>query len=573
MLKVCNVNCSTGLITINGLSHGLKGFGGRGIIAKIMNAEVDPKCEPLGAENKLIIAGTLLSGTGVPTCNRLSVGGKSPLTETIKESNVGGVAGGMLADHGIRTLIIEDLPKETAWKILRIKANGEVILENGDDVAGNNTYRAVELLKERYGSKIGIMVIGMAGERGYKNSSIQVNDVITGNPSRAAARGGMGAVMGSKKLKAIVIEPALKKSKPVYKDEVAFEEARRDFIKVLKEYPLTGKEGLQKKGTSIFMDFTGSFGILPVNNFSGKKFERLKEIDSNSFVEAVNRNNGKIGIPCQPGCTIRCSNIYNDKDGNMISSGIEYETIALIGPNCGISDWDTIAKFDHICDDLGVDTMETGASIGVAMDAGKIPWGDKEAALGLVMEMVNGTDFGRIMGAGTKAVGEALKAKRVPTVKGQALAAYDPRNLKGTAVSMCTSAMGADHTTGPTGGAPVDPTKKEGQIELSKERQKGFAFCDNSMCLYAWVVMQKPDNMSIPARLLTAYYGDEWTPERMLRVGAETISLEWDFNKRAGFSSKDDRMPDFFYTEKSEVTGAVFDFSEDELQAVKRLDT
>jgi len=571
MLKVCNVNCSTGLITINRLSHDLKGFGGRGIIAKIMNAEVDPKCEPLGAENKLIIAGTLLSGTGIPTCNRLSVGGKSPLTGTIKESNVGGVAGKMFADHGIRALIIEDLPKETAWKILRIKANGEIILENGDDIAGNNTYKAVELLKERYSSKIGVMVIGMAGERGYKNSSIQVNDVITGDPTRAAARGGLGAVMGSKKLKAIVIEPSLKKVKPAYKDKKAFEEARKDFVETLKNYPLT--DLLQKKGTSIFIDSMGSSGALPVNNFSGKKFERLKEISSDSFVKAVNENNGKMGIPCQPGCTIRCSNIIMNEDGNIISSGVEYETIALIGPNCGISDWDTIVKFDRLCDDLGVDTMETGASIGVAMDAGKISWGDKKAALGLVMDMVNETDFGRIMGAGTKAVGEALKAKRIPVVKGQALAAYDPRNLKGTAVSMCTSAMGADHTTGPTGGAPVDPTKKEGQIELSKERQKGFAFCDNSMCLYAWVVMQKPDNMSIPARLLKAYYGGEWTPERMLQVGAETISLEWDFNKRAGFSSKDDRMPDFFYTEKSEVTGAVFDFSEDELQAVKRLDT
>ena len=567
MFKMIRVNSRTGEVKSDALKKEYTLFGNRGLVAKVMTDEVDPKCDPLGAKNKLIITTGLLAGTTVPTAHRLSVGGKSPLTGTIKEANVGGTVGTFLAHQGIKIVIIEDKPADHDWRLLKIGRNGKAELVPAKELAGLNNYALVEKLYGRYGKDIAVLSIGMAGERGYKNSSLQSTDFSTGHPSRAAGRGGLGAVLGSKKIKAVVIEKPAKKAQVEYADKEVFKAAQKKFIDG--NSPKNNPEvlGFFTYGTNMLIDLTSKEGIMPVRNFSGDFFapKKLKNIKSDAWLKKMEANKGKRGIPCQAGCVVKCSNVYYNAKGEFVTSGLEYETAVLAGPNCDIDDWDYIAEFDRICDDLGIDTIETGATIAVCMEAGKIPWGDTKAAMGLLEEMVKGSAFGNLMGQGTEAVGKKLGVKRIPTCKGQSLAAYDPRALKGIGVTYATSPMGADHTAGNT--LPIaqgEETSKAGMVGLSRLIQTMFATFDNMACLFASGGGFLADQTVGPA-LLAGLYGGQWNFDKMLAIGAQTIMMEDAFNKSAGFTDKDNRLPDFFYTEFAPATGAVFDISAEEM--------
>ncbi|MDH5696658.1 MAG: aldehyde ferredoxin oxidoreductase, partial [Dehalococcoidia bacterium] len=418
MSKVIRVNTRTGSTTSEEFKKEYQFFGNRGLVAKVMIDEVNPICEPLGRENKLIVCTGIFAGTTLPAAHRLSVGGKSPLTGTIKEANVGGNAGYLLAQHGIKMVIIEDIPTGKEWRLLVIDKSGKAELVSADGYAGLNNYALVEKLKSKYGGNIGVLSIGMAGERGYRNSTVQVTDASTGHPNRAAARGGLGALMGSKKIKAIVIEEPAKKQSFVYADKEKFDEARKKLVK-----STNPNQGFTTVGTIGNVDMTGAMALLPVRNYSGDFFssERLQKINGQAFMAKLKQNGGKNQLPCQPGCIVRCGNIYNDSQGEYLTGALEYETVAMCGSNCDIDDLDSIAVIDRMCDDLGIDTIETGASIAVCMEAGKIPWGNGEAAIALVQEMIDGTEFGKLLGQGTAAVGKKLGVKRTPTVKGQSL--------------------------------------------------------------------------------------------------------------------------------------------------------
>jgi len=242
---------------------------------------------------------------------------------------------------------------------------------------------------------------------------------------------------------------------------------------------------LREIGTPALVDVTGPKAILPVRNYSGEFYDKLASINREQFLSKLKANGGRSGKPCQAGCVIHCSNHYNDAKGEYLTSGLEYETVALLGANCDIADFDIIARMDWLCDDFGIDTIETGATIGVCMEAGKIPWGDGEAAIGLIEEMISGTELGKLLGQGTLVAGKTLGVKRIPTVKGQAMAAYDPRNLKGTGVTYATSPMGADHTAGLTMSAALNPISPLGQASLSGMVQSVAATADSFMCLFA----------------------------------------------------------------------------------------
>ena len=561
MNKVVRINTRSKEIIQEEVKVNYGRFGGRGLIAKMMTDEVDPQCPPLGEKNLLIIATGLFAGTSLPTAHRLSIGGKSPLTGGIKEANVGGTAAAQLAKHGIKMLVFEGLPEDEQWSVLRIGSDSSLELLAADQYFGLNNYELVERIHEEYGEKTSVVSIGAAGERQYKNASIQVTDNATGHPARAAARGGLGAVMGSKKIKAIIIEKAENPLKFEYENADGFKAARSQMIDTIRNNPMTG-QGLAAVGTPMFADITASIGALPVRNFSGEKFERVDEIDSKAFLTKMAQNGGKTGVACQAGCIIRCSNIYNDTQGEFVTSGLEYETLALFGPNCDITDWDAIAEFDRLCDDLGVDTIEVGNSIALCMEAGKLPWGDVQGALGLVHEMMAGSDFGNLLGEGTETVGKNLGVKRIPTVKGQALAAYDPRALKGTGVTYATSTMGADHTCGVTVGKESQD-KKEGQVELSRGLQVAMALADNTMCLFAFSGISS--NLEILPKLMEAVHGGSWDINQVMNIGVETLMLERAFNKAAGFTSADDRLPEFFYQETAPLAGTVFDVEQVEL--------
>jgi aldehyde:ferredoxin oxidoreductase len=564
MNKVVRVNTAKGSLKIEELKKSSQQLGGRGLIARILTDEVDPKCDPLGPENKLIIAAGIFAGTPLSTSNRMSVGGKSPLTGGIKEANVGGTGAYMMAGHGIKAIILEGAPANDKWSLLKIDASGKAELISADGFAGLNNYVLVEKLKAKFGNGIAVISIGNAGERGYKNSSVQVTDFTSGHPSRAAGRGGLGAVMGAKRIKAVVIEPAASRAAFPYVDKAKFDAANKKLIEAtLAEGSFA--RGFTTVGTISTVGMTGYTGMLPVRNYSGQYFgvERLQKIDGNAFLAKLKENGGKNGVPCQPGCIVRCSNVYNDKKGQYLTSGLEYETVGLLGSNCDIDDLDWIAQADKVCDDLGLDTIETGATIGVCMEAGKIPWGDKAAAMGLLQEMVKGTDFGNLLGQGTAATGKKLGVKRVPVAKGQAMAAYDPRNAQGIGVTYATSPQGADHTAGTVMMPFADMMGKPMRSGMSGRTQMGQAATDCMMCNFQFGLTNS--DPTILPDLLDGSIGGGWDADKIAQLGRDIINMELAFNKAAGFTKKDTRLPEFFYTEVSEATGAVYDLSPDDL--------
>lgn len=563
MDKLLRVKMGTGLVEFENVQEDHKYFGGRGLIAKIMNQEVDPKCDPLGPDNKLIICPGLLTGTTAPCSGRISIGSKSPLTGTIKEANAGGIVAQMLAKLDLKAIVIEGKPAEDKWYILLLKTDKAELLP-ADEYVGLNNYELTDKLQRHYGDNIGIASIGVAGERQYRNSTVQ----ITGSnkyPSRAAARGGLGAVMGSKRIKAVVVD-VRGQFTPVYADKQRFITASRNYVKGIKDNPVSG-QAMPALGTAVLLNIVNAMGALPTRNYSSGTFEYAEKISGENLAKIQNERKGKTGHACHPGCVISCSNIYNDEKGQYLTSGLEYETLGMVGSNCGISDLDTIATIDRMCDDFGLDTMETGATIGICMESGKIPFGDAQGAVNLLKEMIEGTEFGKILGQGTQYAGNMLGAKRIPTVKGQALAAYDPRSLKGTGVTYATSPMGADHTAGNTLGNPtVDPYKKDGQVELSTNLQVGMATFDNlGMCIFSGFCTDNPENIGYLIKMMASKFGGEWNADRLFGIGVQTIVIEKAFNKKAGFTAKDDRLPAFMHNEALTPNNTVFDITEEEL--------
>jgi aldehyde:ferredoxin oxidoreductase len=361
-----------------------------------------------------------------------------------------------------------------------------------------------------------------------------------------------------------VIEPPSTRQAFPYVDKAKFDAANKKLVEAtLAEGSFA--RGFTNIGTINTVSMTGYNGMLPVRNYSGEYFgaERVQKIDGAAFLAKLKENGGRNGVPCQPGCIVRCSNVYNDSKGQILTSGLEYETVGLLGSNCDIDDLDWIAQADHLCDDLGVDTIETGATLGVCMDTGKIPWGDKKAAMGLLKEMVDGTPFGNLMGQGTAAVGKKLKSKRVPVAKGQAMAAYDPRNAQAIGVTYATSPMGGDHTAGTAMMPFADMMGKPMRSGMSGRMQMGQAFTDSLMCNFAFGLTNS--DPTILPDLLNGAVGGNWNADTIAQAGRDIINLELAYNKAAGLTKKDTKLPDFFFTEVSLATGAVYDMTPDDL--------
>ncbi|UWG96678.1 aldehyde ferredoxin oxidoreductase [Dehalobacter sp. DCM] len=565
MNKVYRINLKTKAITEEAIKEEYLTFGNRGLISKVMTDEVDPKCDPLGPDNKMIIAMGLFSGTAVPTSNRLSVGGKSPLTGGIKEANVGGTIGYMFGQHGIKMIICEDQPADDSWIILYVNREGTIQLLPADQYLGLNNYVLVEKLKEDFNNDIAVLSIGVAGERLYRSASLQATDFATGHPARSVGRGGLGALAGSKKIKAIIVEKPAEKAEVTYVDKEKFQAALKKMAKLVVEDPAV--EIQRKVGTTgMLVSLTGPTGVLPVHNFSGEFFpkEKLDEISADRWLIDFEKNGSKAGLGCQPGCLVRCSNAWNNSKKEFVTAGLEYETVAMIGPNCDISDMEFLMEADRFCDDIGIDTIEFGVAIGICMEAGKIAWGDIPAVKAAMQEMYDGTEFGNLLGDGAHATGVALNCRKIPTTKKQAMAAYEPRNVKGNGVTFATSPMGADHTAGNTLRPFIDGTKKENAVNFSKENQIVTCLADNMSCTFiTGALMTDP---TIVPDLMAGLYGGEWNMDKVIGIGAQTLMMERAYNKAVGFTDADDLLPEFFYKEKSPATGAIFDITPEEMK-------
>lgn len=504
---------------------------------------------------------------------RISIGCKSPLTGGIKEANAGRQPAQVLARLGYAAIVLEGKPNgDDLYKIFINKDGVNISIDNSLKMLGN--YALVEKMKEQYGDKIACISIGQAGEMKLSAASIACTDMEL-RPTRHAGRGGVGAVMGSKHVKVIVLDDTgLHMRQP--KDQEKFREANRVFVEGLRKHGVTG-EALPAYGTNVLANILNEAGAYPTYNFKEGTFAGTSKISGEAEAALEAERGGLPTHGCHRGCAIRCSGIFHDKDGHYVSKQPEYETVWAHGANCGIDDLDKIAMMDFIDDDTGLDTIEMGATIGVAMEGGLLKFGDADGAIDLLKEVGKGTPLGRIIGSGAATTGKIFGVERVPVVKGQAMPAYDPRAVKGLGVTYATSTMGADHTAGYATatnilkvGGYVDPLKSEGQIELSRNLQIATAAIDSTgMCLFiAFAVLDQPETFQALIDMINAFYGLSLTADDVVALGKNVLKMERDFNRSAGFSKEHDRLPAFFKVQPIPPHNVVFDVTDEELDTV-----
>jgi aldehyde:ferredoxin oxidoreductase len=568
-MKIIRVNMGTKAVSVEDVPQDYMGLGGRGLTSIMINAEVPPKCDPLGPENKLIVAPGFLSGTTLANTSRISIGAKSPLTGTIKESNAGGTAAAALGHLGITAVVIEGQAPEGELSFLTIDEKGDASLIPAQEYKGMRTYKLVEKILEVYGEKASVLCIGPAGEYRLAAASIQSSD-IDGRPCRAAGRGGLGAVMGAKGLKALIVDQRGKSADPIA-DPKAFKEAAKAVAKAIREDHMSGKV-MPELGTAGLVAPVNSMGAFPSYNARKGVLDGWEKISGEAMAKLIQERGGNTTHMGCAQCIVHCSNEFVDREGKYVTSSLEYETIWAMGGMTGIDDLDTIARLDNLCDDIGVDTMSTGVAVAVAMDAGYKEFGDREAAIDMVEDIGKGTEFGKILGNGPAAIGKHFNHTRVPVVKGQSIAAYDPRAMLGHGVTFATSPMGADHTAGNVVGAyltqQLDPLKKEGQVEISRNLQIATAAADcTGLCFMAVVALTTPEGGEAFLKVINAKFGTQLGPDDIPGMGIRVLKAEREFNRKAGFTNQDDRLPRFFYEEPLPPHNTVFIISDEELDS------
>ncbi len=569
--KIFRVNMSDLSTKVEAVPEGWMGLGGRGLTSTIVAAEVTPTCHPLGKNNKLIFAPGLLSGTPAANSGRLSCGAKSPLTGTIKEANSGGTSAQMLGKLGVKALIIEGKPADMSkWYSLHINSEG-ITLKEETELIGLGNFAVVEALNKRLAEKIGVISIGPAGEMQMLSANISIKD--PDNHIRSAGRGGLGAVMGSKRIKFISVEPTDRKVEIV--DLEAFRAANKTFATALIENPIS--KALGQYGTNVLVNIINEAGAMPTRNFTTGQFDDHEAISGETMYDTIVARGGKPKHNCHPGCVIKCSQVYADAKGQYKTSGFEYETIWALGANLGVNNLDYIAEADNIMDDIGIDSIETSVALGVAMEGGVLQFGDGAEACRLLREEVGkGTPLGRIIGNGAGFVGKAYGVTRVPVVKNQAIPAYDPRAIKGIGITYATSTQGADHTMGYTittnilgVGGKLDPLSKEGQVELSRNLQIATAAIDSTgMCLFiAFAALDDANCLPALIDMINARFGIHLVADDVTNLGMNILKTEHAFNLAAGFTNKDDRLPEFFSEEPIAPHNVVWDITDEAIDS------
>lgn len=533
--------------------------GGRYLTSLLIKNEVPPRCNPLGEENKLILAGGPLAGRGISSAGRLSIGCKSPLTGGIKEANAGGTAGDALARAGLRAVVLEGRCPE--WQILLIDGQ-RVEFFPAQPYLGTGNFELARRLYADFGRDYTLITIGQAGEQELYAAGVTVTDVY-GRPSRLAARGGVGAVMGSKRLKAILI-PRKAGPAPEAVNKKAFLAARSAFNKLV-----AGSDRIKtlaEYGTAETMGLTNALGALPTLNFRQGTFAGAEAIGGEALYRLIAGRGGagKHSERCMDSCIIRCSNVVPGPDGKEIVAPLEYETLCLMGSNLGIADLDTIARWNYLCNDWGLDTIEIGAALAVMAEAGRATFSDAASFTTLLEEIPRNTLTGRLLGMGAGYCGRVLGVERVPTVKNQAISGYDPRGVKGTGITYITSPMGADHTAGLTVFAPVDHHQAAGQKELSRRMQIGRAAYD-SLGLCAFLMSATAAHPEMVVDLLNGAYGCHLPDSYLDEVGLRVLQIELEFNRLAGVKGEDEGLPGFFKHEKLPPYNLTWNIDEEEL--------
>jgi aldehyde:ferredoxin oxidoreductase len=335
--------------------------------------------------------------------------------------------------------------------------------------------------------------------------------------------------MGSKGLKFVAIEPGKAASR---------KPAEKEFFQLSKKYTREyvagpGQEPFPKWGTSVICEEANSIYTFPYKNRTEGRSPDVETLDGMRIVESFETRGGGMHN-CLTGCIVKCSNIVHDANGEYKTSGLEFETLTMLGSNCAIAHWEDVADLDRLCDDIGLDTIETGAAVAIYMDAGGMEFGDAEGTKNLLREVAEGTEIGRAIGNGAAAIGRLKKHHRVATVKGQAIPAWDPRPLKAAGVTYCTSAMGADHTAGlvvDPGQAPEDFAQASQESQILNAAVDSSGFCQFLM-----------PNIQEIGEFYSCFLGYEVTREAVADMAWQCMQDEWEFNRRAGFGPEDDKM-------------------------------
>lgn len=533
-------------------------IGGRGYGAKVLYDELPAHADPLGAGNRLIFMTGPLTGTAAPTSGRFSVSTKSPATGTIFDANSGGYFGAELKRAGYDGIVIQGISDSPVYlSIIRGKAE----IKDASPLWGLDVFDTEDRLKELVGDPMArVACIGPAGERLVKMAAIM------NEKHRAAARGGVGAVMGSKRLKAIVVRGT---GEIPLANRFAFMKEVKQTLGVLRGHPLTG-DSLARYGTSVLVHLINKAGVFPVRNYSMGFFEDAEKVSGENMTKTLLR--GKKGCFA---CPIMCGRVtqFRASSGNLVDSeGPEYESVWSLGPNCGISDLNAIAEANHLCNRLGLDTISMGQSVGFLMSCaakGKVKpeevglvlnWGNAETLFRLINMTANREGIGDLLAEGTRSASVKLKAEELSMqVKGLELPAYDPRGLKGMAISYATSNRGGCHLRAFMVEPEVlstprylNPNSYDDKAHLTKVMQDVFAVLDSLvLCKYTTLALFstlafEPDAY---ARLLTTATGFYVDREEFYRIGERIYNIERLFNVREGFSRKDDNLPRHFLEE------------------------
>jgi aldehyde:ferredoxin oxidoreductase len=560
--KLLRVNLTAGTCTTEALNMewAHQFLGSRGLAAKYLVEEIDPKVDPLAPENKLIMATGPLTGTSASTAGRYTVTTKGELTGAIACSNSGGFFGNEMKNAGWDMIIFEGKSPKPVYLLLQ---NEQAQLVDAAEFWGQSVWDTEEGIKAKHQDPlIRVASIGKAGEEGCKFACI-VNDM-----DRAAGRSGVGTVMGSKNLKAVAIRGNL----GVKVDNVEqFLEAVKAGKAVLAGNPVTGV-GLPTYGTQVLMNVINEIGALPTNNHQEVQFARANDI-SGEAMHAVRKDGTKnlvTNAACF-GCTIACQRVskiershFTVKDRpqyQVASGGLEYENAWALGANTGVNDLEAITFANFICNEQGMDPITLGATISAAMEmfeAGalttketggiELRFGNAEALVQITELTAKGEGFGREIGLGSKRLCEKYGHNEMHMgVKGQEFPAYDSRGIQGMGLTYATSNRGACHLRSYTVASEVlgipektDPLETTGKAGLVKAFQDATAAVDASgLCIFTTFAWSMED---IAPQVNGACEGD-WTVESMLEMGERIWNMERQFNLAAGFTGADDTLP------------------------------
>jgi aldehyde:ferredoxin oxidoreductase len=547
--KLLRVNLTDGSIKTEDLNmdDAKKYLGGRGLGSKILYDEIDPGIDPLGSENKLIFMTGPVTGTFATCAGRFNVVAKAPLTGTIGAANSGGHFGPEMKFAGYDGFIFEGKAQGPVYLYVN---DDQVEIRKADHLWGKGVFETTDILLDETEENARVACIGPAGEKEVLFATV-MND-----KDRAAGRSGLGAVMGSKNLKAVVVKGS---QNIEIADKKKFVDAVNDAREKLKANPVTATEGgLATYGTQVLMNVLNESHALPTRNWLASHFDSADEISGEYLVD-----NYLVRNKACYACGIGCGRVVKIPDGKYkgIVAGPEYEAGWSFGASCGVDDMNAIDKANHVCNLLGMDPITMGATIACAMEMyekgilsdedleGKeLKFGNAEGIIEWTEKTAYREGFGDILALGSYRLAEKYGCPELSmSVKKQEMPAYDGRAIQGMAISYATSNRGGCHVRGYMTspeilGLPVktDPLVTEGKPELLKTFQDLTGLVDSSdICLFTTFAL----GLGEISAMLRGATGLEITDDEMLQVGERIWNLERMFNLEAGFTKADDTLP------------------------------